>query len=695
MGRKSAVVKSTNWKSVASEFDAALVALPHALQGPIGAALIEAGKHVFMETPLAVTADECRAIIAAARASGVILSVGLLRRYMQVARWTKALFQSETLGEIKRFDVREGTAFRSVTRSNELPLLNLFDGGVLIGTGVHTLDLLLWWLGDVDSVRYRDDSEGGPETECIIECRFASGASGRIDLSRIRNLRNSVRFEGTRGTVEVHLHNNEVIAGSPNALAFRHDGVSPHEMKPQLAAELFEAELQDFRTSVSDGRQISVSGSDGARSVELIERCYATRQHFVQPWVKAAPVEPAELDMVLPKLPRQSKVLVTGASGFVGGRLVERLLHEHAAQVRCIIRDVARAARVGRLPVEFVRADLSNAAEVEHAVDGMDYVFHCAYDTRSRRQNIEGLRNLIDACANHSVHRLVHVSTFAVYVPFADGPLTEASLDGDRSNTYVDTKLDLEKMIFEATRDRGLAATIVQPSIVYGPFCWPWTNIPAEMLIFGDVILPDRGEGLCNAVYIDDVVDALILTAVSPAAVGERFIVSGPQSVTWATFFAEMARALGTKPPKFWPYERIANANYGVIRNIRLAVSDPKRLIKMIIRLKPIRQILQTALDSMPDQLQMLMTNYYFGSGERRAGETFLPSRQALALYRSKAIASSEKARTKLGYRPRYDFQHGMMLTGAYLEWAFTDIRETRAKHDGSPSKDTLTSAGS
>src|ERR1019366_1063929 len=317
-----------------------------------------------------------------------------------------------------------------------------------------------------------------------------------------------------------------------------------------------------------------------------------------------------------------------------------------SAQVRCIIRNIERAAHLGRLPVELVCADLCNAGEINRAVDGVDYVFHCAYDVRSRRQNVEGLRNIIDACAAHSVRRLVDVSKFAVYEPFPDGPLTEESPDGDRSNTYVDTKLDLERMIFEAAQNRGVAATIIQPSIVYGPFCWPWTNTPAEMLIFGDVILPDLGEGLCNAVYIDDLVDGLILAAVSPAAVGERFIISGPQPVTWADFFTEIALALGTKPPKFWPHERIADANHGAIRNIRLAVSNPKRLIKMVVRWKRVRQVLQAGLDAMPGPLRMLMTNYYFGPGRHRVGETFLPSRQALALYSSKAIASSEKARS-------------------------------------------------
>ena len=111
--------------------------------------------------------------------------------------------------------------------------------------------------------------------------------------------------------------------------------------------------------------------------------------------------------------------------------------------------------------------DLRNGSEVNRAVKGVDYVFHCAYDWRSRSQNINGLRNIVEACASHSVKRLVHVSSFVVYDPFPDGPLTEEAPDGDRASVYVDTKLDLEKILFEAVRSRRVAASMVQPTIVW------------------------------------------------------------------------------------------------------------------------------------------------------------------------------------------------------------------------------------
>ncbi len=670
------IVEGPDWRSVANEFDAVIVALPHALHGSIGLALLEAGKHVFMEAPLAINGSEAQGMLTIASRDGLVLSAGLYRRYLHVAYWTKALLLSGVLGEVERFDLRESTVFSSGLSSEALFQPNVACGGVLTDAGVHALDLVLWWLGDFASVNYRDDSEGGFEANCILECALTSGARGRFELSRTRQLSNSIRIEGTRGFVEVGLHKNGVVAGSPNALAFRHDGISPPEMRPQFAAELLDTEMRDFRTRVSTSARAGISSSD-VKSVELIERCYATRQRLIQPWVESLAAARSDGDLAVPALPRGSKVLVIGATGFVGGQLVERLVEARCAKICCIIRNVGRAARVARFPVELVGVDLRNADEIRRVVDGIDYVFHCAHDTGARRQNIEGLRNIIEACVGHSVRRLIYVSSCAVYEPFPDGPLTEETPNGDRSNVYVDTKLEMERMIFEASRNQGLPGTIVQPAIVYGPFCSPWTDAPAEKLIFGDVILPDRGEGLCNAVYIDDVVDSLILAAVSPAAIGERFLISGPQPVTWAAFFTEIACALGTNPPKFWPYHRIAQASLETFQNFIAAALDPKRLIRTVARWKPVRHVLQAGLDAMPDPLRMRMMRYYFDPGKHRDRQTFLPSREALVLYRTKAVVSTAKAQSRIGYRPQFDFQRGMMLTGRYLRWVYAGLGQS------------------
>lgn len=666
---RARLTTSRDWRDISHAFDAAIVALPHRLHGSVGIALADAGKPVFMEAPLALTAADLKQMIAAAKASGTIVSVGLYCRHLQSTCWTKALLQSGLLGEIRRFDVSEGTIFRSDASFDVVLQPNVAAGGVLTDVGVHALDLLQVWLGDVESMDYRDDSRGGFEADCVIDCHLKSGATGTVTLSRTRALRNAIRIEGTQGFVDVHAYENRIIDGSANALAFVHEGISSSTMRPQFLAELFAAGLMDFKSSLSAAKPSMISAQDAAPSAAMVERCYASRGRLLEPWEKISE------DPSSPRLPSGSKALVTGATGFVGGRLVERLV-ANGVEVRCAIRNVGRAARLARLPVELLEFDLGDAAAVQSALEGIDYVFHCAHEAGERDSNLAGLRNVLSASSTHPPRRLVYVSTFAVYEPFSDGLLTEESPDGDRSNVYVDTKLDMERMIFAAARD-GIPATIIQPAIVYGPFCRPWTNTPAERLLSGDVILPDQGEGTCNAVYIDDLVDGLLLaaTASAAAAVGERFIISGPQPVTWADFYNGIARALGANPPTYWPRDQIVEANGNIARSFFGAAANPKRLIKSLVRWPPLRKALQKGFDVLPDAMQTRVKAKYLAKRGSAEAETHLPSRQALALYVAKPVTGSEKARAKLGYTPRFDFERGMALTGDYLRWAYTAAR--------------------
>jgi nucleoside-diphosphate-sugar epimerase len=253
--------------------------------------------------------------------------------------------------------------------------------------------------------------------------------------------------------------------------------------------------------------------------------------------------------------------------------------------------------------------------------------------------------------------------------------LDETTRDGDTSWTYARVKLALEREVLGAARDRGFPGTVVQPANTYGPFCKPWTNAPAEMLLYGGVILPDRGEGICNALYVDDLVDALLLAAEQPAAIGERFLVSGPEAVTWRTFFDRFARTLGTAPPIYWPAEKIARTNRSIMRDIRMVIGDPKKVVQLIVRWPPARRALQSGLDAMSPALRALVSKYYFDRGGPQIGDPALPAPQTLALYASRATVDNAKAARLLGYAPKYGFEDGMSRTMQYVDWAYGDIR--------------------
>src|SRR4051812_5654936 len=238
-------------------------------------------------------------------------------------------------------------------------------------------------------------------------------------------------------------------------------------------------------------------------------------------------------------------VLVTGATGFIGGRLVEHLIRAEGANVRALVRNFARAPRLARFPVEMVAGDLLSPDALDRAVAGCDVVFHCAYGNggdESARKNVtvRGTELLLEAALRHHVRRFVHTSTFSVYGDPPSGDLTEDAPRKYTGATYGDSKIDAEKLALGYCA-KGLSVSVVQPTIVYGPFGSTWTSKPIEQLSTGRVILVNGSSGTCNAVYVDDVVAAMLRAAVVDAAHNQAFLISGSDSLTWSAFFDRLA----------------------------------------------------------------------------------------------------------------------------------------------------------
>ncbi len=158
---------------------------------------------MLVEKPMALTAAECDAMIAAAEEGGAVLAVGLMRRFLRSTRFVRHAVQTGLLGRIRRFDVREGIVYNWPVASDFFFRKETAGGGVLIDTGAHTLDSLLWWLGDVRSLDYFDDNYGGVEADCLLQLQMESGATGVVELSRTRKLRNTAIIEGDRASIEV------------------------------------------------------------------------------------------------------------------------------------------------------------------------------------------------------------------------------------------------------------------------------------------------------------------------------------------------------------------------------------------------------------------------------------------------------------------------------------------------------------
>ena len=270
-----------------SGIEAAIVALPHHLHAPVSIDLLQRGIHVLVEKPMALSPLECERVLDAAADSGAVLAVGLMRRFLTRLNWVKAAIDANALGAVHSFDIQEGTVYRWPVSSGFFFKRETAGGGVLADTGAHTLDLVLWWFGEPASLEYFDDNHGGVEANCLVRLWWSSGLVGTIDLSRTRDLRNTAVIRGERGEVTVRLDDSslDTLTASPDSILHVSAGGSSGKRLPeQRFRELFPLQLQDWLDAIATGCPPRVGGAEAARSVALIERCYAQRRALELPW---------------------------------------------------------------------------------------------------------------------------------------------------------------------------------------------------------------------------------------------------------------------------------------------------------------------------------------------------------------------------------------------------------------------------
>lgn len=342
-------------------------------------------------------------------------------------------------------------------------------------------------------------------------------------------------------------------------------------------------------------------------------------------------------------------ILVSGASGFIGGRIVERLALEQDESVRAWIRSWSRAARPARLAVDVTVGDVMNYEEVVQAVRGCTHVVHCAYSS-DPRVIVDGTRNVLTAAAEGDIDRFVFLSTAEVYGSNAKGLIDEATPATPCGHTYADAKIEAEQLCQEFCRS-GLPMTILRPSIVYGPFGAAWTVGIAKRLQSGHWgQFQQYGSGHCNAVYVDDMVSAVLLAIDRPAAIGHTFNVNGPDNVTWNEYFSRFNNALGLPP------------------------LDTKSAAASAARTAVVGQLTRAADAVMRRYGDRLMKVYLRGgamSNVMRRVKTLLqatPSAHELnSLFSRQAIYSDAKARQMLGYNPQFGLDRGLALAALWL----------------------------
>lgn len=261
-------------------------------------------------------------------------------------------------------------------------------------------------------------------------------------------------------------------------------------------------------------------------------------------------------------------VLVTGGSGFVGSRVVRKLV-ERGEEVRCLVRKSSPRANLEGLSVRLVTGDLQDADSLEQAVQGCSVVFHVAADYRLwskdpqelYRSNVDGTRNLLAAAERASCERIVYCSSVgALGIPKDGTPGTETTpvtLE-DMVGHYKRSKFLAEQEALKAAA-RGVPVVIVNPSTPVGPNDIKPTETGRIITRFLNGEMPAYLDTGLNLVDVDDVAEGHLLAA-AKGRIGEKYIL-GNRNLTLAEILQSLAVLTGKPAPR-------ARMPYGLVLGI-------------------------------------------------------------------------------------------------------------------------------
>ena len=246
--------------------------------------------------------------------------------------------------------------------------------------------------------------------------------------------------------------------------------------------------------------------------------------------------------------------LVTGASGFLGGR-VAQMLSARGEEVAILARPKADLRHLAATPVRVVGGDLADGAALQEAMRGVTQVFHCAAcstDWAPRATylaaNVAGTENLLAAARRAGrMERFVHVSTTDVY-GYPTVPCTEEQPTVDAGLPYNQTKGAGEAAVWRAHAE-GLPVTVVRPATIYGPRGKDFTQEIATLLRQRLMAYVGGGRATGGFTYVDNVAQAMMDAAGSGRALGEAYNLSDGTNATWREYVTEFAEQLGVRPP--------------------------------------------------------------------------------------------------------------------------------------------------
>ena len=359
------------------------------------------------------------------------------------------------------------------------------------------------------------------------------------------------------------------------------------------------------------------------------------------------------------------KIAILGAGGFVGSRMVEVFHLMQIAEIVPVVRRVASMARLSRFQLDIAIADGRDSDALVKAIHGCNVVVDC---TVGMPRDIEaGAKALIPAAKAAGIRRVVYLSSASVHgqnpMPGSD----ETTPLSDRQEmAYNNAKAHAERRLFTDAERYGIELFVLRPSIVFGPRD-RWITTLVEDLEKGTAWLIENGQGICNTIYVDNLIEAVRCCVIAPPkAAGQPYFVGDAEEVSWYDLYQTTASVMGMGmetvhllpiPPA--PVRKLSD----VLGEFRARPSTQRLIAAVPRKIKGFGKGALAGLrpQSLPNPWQL-----------PSSPPSLSPSREMVLLQQCRHRFSQNRAAQSIGYKPVVSFREGLRRTMAWIEWSST-----------------------
>ena len=237
------------------------------------------------------------------------------------------------------------------------------------------------------------------------------------------------------------------------------------------------------------------------------------------------------------------KIAILGANGFIGFRTAEMFRLLNWAEVRPVVRNIANLARLSKFDLDGRVADGFDQSALALALQDCDVVVHAI--AGDRRTILGTLAPTYQAAQEAGVKRMIYLSTASVHGQSPTPGTDESSPLSDRQViAYNNYKVQAERQLLRLRRRGDVEVVFLRPGIVFGPRSF-WISSFADNLLSGQAYLVNQGQGICNSIYVDNLVRAIYLVMMAKNVDQQAFLLGDCERITWLEFYRPIAMALG------------------------------------------------------------------------------------------------------------------------------------------------------